>query len=227
MSAPTRRRAGVSRALPLGWRGFQGPYARARTRARRRPVSSTAPDPSVSTRKSRTRPGIAGGRGYFAARARDTRRASATRSMPTRSTCSALTSTSCDAYGTTSASRLKLVQLDRRGRLVPRADKLCRDARVNGAAEARAAPWMAIGPWVNRLYRYRKRDAMISDEWPRGEGPLSRAGRASIHVSARRRCRPAFRHFDELIRYCTRDLLVDGLFTDFPGAVSELLRRNS
>jgi hypothetical protein len=36
-------------------------------------------------------------------------------------------------------------------------------------------------------------------------------------------CRPALRL--ELIRFCARDLLVDGLFTDFPGAVSELLRR--
>jgi hypothetical protein len=38
-------------------------------------------------------------------------------------------------------------------------------------------------------------------------------------------CRPALRLLRELIRFCARDLLVDGLFTDFPGAVSELLRR--
>ena len=82
----------------------------------------------------------------------------------------------------------------------------------------------AIGPWVNRLYRYRKRDPMITTS-----GLVERAHLIglAVHPYTYRRddLPPGFSSFDELIRYCTRDLLVDGLFTDFPGAVSELFRR--
>ena len=82
----------------------------------------------------------------------------------------------------------------------------------------------AIGPWVNRIYRYRKRDPMITTS-----GLVERAHLIglAVHPYTYRRddLPPGFSSFDELIRYCTRDLLVDGLFTDFPGAVSELFRR--
>ena len=82
----------------------------------------------------------------------------------------------------------------------------------------------AIGPWVNRLYRHHKRDRRISSS-----GLVERAhlfGLAVHPYTYRHDDLPTgFSSFDELIRYCARDLLVDGLFTDFPGAVADLFRR--
>jgi glycerophosphoryl diester phosphodiesterase len=81
----------------------------------------------------------------------------------------------------------------------------------------------AVGPWVNRLYRHRAKDGKMSPS-----GLVERAHKVglAVHPYTFRRddLPPGFASF-ELIRFCARDLLVDGLFTDFPGAVSELLRR--
>ena len=82
----------------------------------------------------------------------------------------------------------------------------------------------AVGPWVNRLYRHRAKDGKMSPS-----GLVERAHKVglAVHPYTFRRddLPPGFASFEELIRFCARDLLVDGLFTDFPGAVSELLRR--
>ena len=82
----------------------------------------------------------------------------------------------------------------------------------------------AVGPWLNRLYRHRQKDGKSSPS-----GLVERAHRVglAVHPYTFRRddLPPGFTTFDELIRFCARDLLVDGLFTDFPGAVSQLFRR--
>jgi glycerophosphoryl diester phosphodiesterase len=82
----------------------------------------------------------------------------------------------------------------------------------------------AIGPWVNRTYRYRARDGRINSS-----GLVERAHTAGLAVHPytfrRDELPPGFTSFDDLIRYSARDLLVDGLFTDFPGDVLKLFRR--
>ena len=82
----------------------------------------------------------------------------------------------------------------------------------------------AVGPWLNRLYRYRAKDGQINSS-----GLVARAHNAGLAVhpyTFRADDLPrGFASFDELIRFSARELLVDGLFTDFPGAVSQLLRR--
>jgi len=82
----------------------------------------------------------------------------------------------------------------------------------------------AVGPWLNRLYRHRRKDGKNSPS-----GLVERAHNVglAVHPYTFRRddLPPGFTSFDELIRFSTRDLLVDGLFTDFPGAVSQLFRR--
>ena len=82
----------------------------------------------------------------------------------------------------------------------------------------------AIGPWVNRLYRHRARDQRVNPS-----GLVERAHKAglAVHPYTFRRddLPPGFTSFDKLIRFSVRDLLVDGLFTDFPGDVSKLFCR--
>ena len=82
----------------------------------------------------------------------------------------------------------------------------------------------AVGPWFNRLYRHRRKDGKTSPS-----GLVERAHNVglAVHPYTFRRddLPPGFTSFDELIRFSTRNLLVDGLFTDFPGAVSQLFRR--
>jgi len=82
----------------------------------------------------------------------------------------------------------------------------------------------AVGPWLNRLYRHRRKDGTNSPS-----GFVARAHKVglAVHPYTLRRddLPPGFASFEELIRFCARDLLVDGLFTDFPGAVLELFRR--
>ncbi|MDJ0751403.1 MAG: glycerophosphodiester phosphodiesterase [Woeseiaceae bacterium] len=79
-----------------------------------------------------------------------------------------------------------------------------------------------IGPWVNQLYRHRRKDNRVSDS-----GLVSRAHAAGlvVHPYTFRSdaLPPGFRAFDELLAYAIEDLSIDGLFTDFPGMVQRYL----
>lgn len=80
-----------------------------------------------------------------------------------------------------------------------------------------------IGPWVNRLYKLRKRDGRISDS-----GLVQRAHAQGLVVhpfTYRSDALPAgFSDFSELLRFTIEDLAIDGLFTDFPDAAVRYLR---
>lgn len=81
----------------------------------------------------------------------------------------------------------------------------------------------AIGPWMNRLYRLRRRDGRI-----RSSGLTERAHSVglAVHPYTIRSddLPPGFDTVDDLLRFCTDDIAVDGLFTDFPDAVLDFLR---
>jgi glycerophosphoryl diester phosphodiesterase len=81
-----------------------------------------------------------------------------------------------------------------------------------------------IGPSVNRLYKYRKSDGAIS-----ASGLTKRAHDAGLAVhpyTLRQDQLPqGFENFEDLVTFCARGILVDGMFTDFPGVVAKLLRR--
>jgi glycerophosphoryl diester phosphodiesterase len=80
----------------------------------------------------------------------------------------------------------------------------------------------AIGPWVNQLYT-----AGTADGLPRSSGLTERAHNAGllVHPYTFRRddLAPGFGSFEEMVRYFCVDLAVDGLFTDFPDRVRQLL----
>jgi len=84
----------------------------------------------------------------------------------------------------------------------------------------------AIGPWVNRLYRLRNSDSKLSST-----GLTERAHDAGLAVhpyTFRRDDLPqGFATFESLLVYCTRQLTVDGLFTDFPDEVVKYLGKSS
>ena len=81
-----------------------------------------------------------------------------------------------------------------------------------------------IGPWVNRLYRHRRRDGRIRDsrlvERAHSKGLV-------VHPYTYRLddLPPGFTSFEELVRFSIQELMIDGLFTDFPGVVLELWRK--
>ena len=83
-----------------------------------------------------------------------------------------------------------------------------------------------IGPWVNRLYRVRDRDARIQDT-----GLVSRAHAAglAVHPFTFRQddLPPGFESFQELLMFVFGKLCVDGLFTDFPDLVRDHLDSKS
>lgn len=83
-----------------------------------------------------------------------------------------------------------------------------------------------IGPWVNRLYRRRKRDGSIRDS-----GLVARAHAEGLTVhpyTFRSDALPdGFRDIDELLRFTIDELAIDGLFTDFPDVASRFLRRRT
>ncbi len=83
-----------------------------------------------------------------------------------------------------------------------------------------------IGPWVNRLYTVRKRDGRIRDS-----KLVHRAHEQGLAVhpyTYRRDALPeGFATFEALVDFSTRELAIDGLFTDFPAAVLKILRRIS
>mgnify|MGYP001813478624 FL=1 len=82
----------------------------------------------------------------------------------------------------------------------------------------------AIGPWVNRLYRLRQSDGHI-----RSSGLTERAHKVglAVHPYTFRSddLPPGFASLDDLLSFCTSQLAVDGLFTDFPDRVVDFLRR--
>ena len=84
----------------------------------------------------------------------------------------------------------------------------------------------AIGPWVNRLYRLRSRDGHLSPS-----GLVQRAHDAGLAVhpyTFRADDLPqGFATFESLLAFCTRQLAIDGLFTDFPDQVVQYLGRSS
>jgi glycerophosphoryl diester phosphodiesterase len=99
-------------------------------------------------------------------------------------------------------------------------DRLCSEAEL--AELARIAD--AIGPWVNKLYTPNADGAP-----PRSTGLVERARNAGllVHPYTFRvdDLAPGFGSFEAMLRYFCTDLAVDGLFTDFPDRVRELLAR--
>ncbi len=83
-----------------------------------------------------------------------------------------------------------------------------------------------IGPWVNRLYRLRRRDGQI-----RSTGLVERAHGAglAVHPYTFRvdEIPEGFASFDALLTFCFDELSIDGVFTDFPDRILQFLRRNS
>ena len=83
-----------------------------------------------------------------------------------------------------------------------------------------------IGPRVNRLYRSSRRDRKI-----RSTGLVERAHDAglAVHPYTFRSddLPPGFDSFTDLLAFCTHELAIDGLFTDFPDKVLHFLRRIS
>ena len=117
--------------------------------------------------------------------------------------------------------RLRLVQLigdNSWGEADTDYDTLCTEQGL--AALAQTAD--AIGPWVNRLYV-----PGADGGPPRSSGLTEAAHRAGllVHPYTFRAddLAPGFRNFTAMVRYFCDDLGVDGLFTDFPDRVRELL----
>ncbi|MDJ0709689.1 MAG: glycerophosphodiester phosphodiesterase [Woeseiaceae bacterium] len=80
-----------------------------------------------------------------------------------------------------------------------------------------------IGPWVNQLYRQRKRDKRVRDS-----ELVSKAHEVGlvVHPFTFRSdaLPPGFREFDQLLEFTIEELAIDGLFTDFPDTVHRYLR---
>ena len=119
--------------------------------------------------------------------------------------------------------RMRLVQLagdNSWGEAATDYDALCSEA---GLAElARTAD--AIGPWVNKLYT-----PGAQGNAPRSSGLTERAHEAGllVHPYTFRAddLAPGFDNFEDMVRYFCAGLGVDGLFTDFPDRVLQLLSR--
>ena len=81
-----------------------------------------------------------------------------------------------------------------------------------------------IGPWINQLYRVAATDGRPV---PRDLADLAHGKGLVVHPYTFRRdaLPPGFDSFETLLRFFTHDLPVDGLFTDFPGEVMQILRR--
>jgi glycerophosphoryl diester phosphodiesterase len=116
--------------------------------------------------------------------------------------------------------RMRLVQLigdNSWGEAATDFDRLCSETGLADLAQAADA----IGPWVNRLYTGGGGDK------PRSTGLVERAHNAGllVHPFTFRAddLAPGFDRFGEMVRYFCTDLGVDGLFTDFPDRVHQLL----
>ncbi len=81
-----------------------------------------------------------------------------------------------------------------------------------------------IGPWVNQLYRKGRGNKGIRET---GLVAEAHALGLVVHPYTFRSDALAdgFETFDEMVAYFVGELLVDGLFTDFPGEVAAILRR--
>jgi len=94
--------------------------------------------------------------------------------------------------------------------------------RSNRGLQRLAKTVDGIGPWVNRLYRVRKRVGRIQDS-----GLVSRAHAAglAVHPYTFRQddLPPGFKSFRELLEFVFDKLCVDGVFTDFPDLVKDHL----
>ena len=98
-------------------------------------------------------------------------------------------------------------------------EELMTDAGLTRVAESADA----IGPWIPQLY-----DLTSDESQPVSTGLTERAHARGLAVhpyTFRVDDLPqGFVDFGSLVRFCTRDLLVDGLFTDFPDKAIEALR---
>ena len=119
--------------------------------------------------------------------------------------------------------RMRLVQLigdNSWGEAATDYDLLCTE---HGLAEL-ARTVDAIGPWVNKLYV-----PGTGGDPPRSTGLAERAHSAGllVHPYTFRldELAPGFATFEEMVRYFCTNLAVDGVFTDFPDRVHELLAR--
>ncbi len=76
-----------------------------------------------------------------------------------------------------------------------------------------------IGPWVNQLYVLNEETGAYSDS---GLVDLAHEMGLAVHPYTMRRddLPPGFGTFDELLRFLFDELMVDGVFTDFPDLVS-------
>jgi glycerophosphoryl diester phosphodiesterase len=117
--------------------------------------------------------------------------------------------------------RMRLVQLigdNSWGEAATDFDRLCSETGLADLAQAADA----IGPWVNRLYTGGE-----GGEKPRSTGLVERAHNAGllVHPFTFRAddLAPGFDRFGDMVRYFCTDLGVDGLFTDFPDRVRQLL----
>ena len=83
-----------------------------------------------------------------------------------------------------------------------------------------------IGPWLNQLYEIDEVDGSLHDSGLVGN---AHAQGLVVHPYTFRSdaLPPGFSSFEELVRFALRELMVDGLFTDFPGAVLDIWRRIS
>jgi len=79
-----------------------------------------------------------------------------------------------------------------------------------------------IGPWIQSLYTVR--GGRVS---PTPVVEQAHAVGLAVHPYTFRldELPPGFDSFEALVRFCARDLAIDGLFTDFPDQVLELFRR--
>jgi glycerophosphoryl diester phosphodiesterase len=82
-----------------------------------------------------------------------------------------------------------------------------------------------IGPWINRLYRRRRGRRILSS----GLTERAHAAGLAVHPFTVRSddLPPGFTSLDALLAFCTAEVAVDGLFTDFPDRVLDYLRRIS
>ena len=80
-----------------------------------------------------------------------------------------------------------------------------------------------IGPWVNQLYRRDAQVGIVATDLVRRAHDHGLA----LHPYTFRRDALAdgFATFDDMVGFFVREVLIDGLFTDFPGEVFAILRR--
>lgn len=118
--------------------------------------------------------------------------------------------------------RLKLVQLIGEDDWTPEPTDFASMRTARGLKKL-ARTVDGIGPWVNRLYTYRRRDRRIRDS-----GLVRRAHEQGLVVhpyTFRSDALPdGFGSFERLLRFTIDELAIDGLFTDFPEKAVRFLR---